>query len=305
MEQDKLLAKILQNIEMGTQSADDIEQLRRVLQYGTGKTIEQLGQYNVVIEKGKDIQIGHRFYQHWDAEAVRMLVDTIQQQDREKRDRFIPLLPKQFPQQDYSRLQNFLAASRWRDANEMTRTLILKVGGGEKDGYVSQEQIQNFPDDVLKVIDDLWLEKSGGKFGLSVQKQIFDRCKNNPQKFGDRVGWRVGDRWISSSEIITDCDRAPEGHLPWGIVDVPTMDNAALDAFVNGLRFATKAIVKQDWQKQLLADFMSLGGLSDKEEFKRSIEYELSHDEPWWKGSRLQELKVLRLFSLLSECDRL
>ena len=304
MEQDKGLEKILNRIELGTQTPADMEQLRQILQQGSGKTIHQLGQYNVVIENGTDIHIGKRIYQQWDKEAVRMLVEIIQQQDRGNRDRFIPLLPKQFPQQDYSRLQNFLMSARWRDANQMTRSLILKVGGGEKDGYLGEEKIQNFPDDVLQIIDDLWLENSNGKFGLSVQKQIYDRCNNNPQKFGDRVGWHVGDRWISSSEIITDCDRAPEGHLPWGIVDVPTMDNAALDAFVNGLRFATKAIVKQDWQKQLLADFMALGGLSDKEEFKRSIEYELSQDEPWWKGSRLQELKVLRLFSLLSECSK-
>jgi hypothetical protein len=86
-----------------------------------------------------------------------------------------------------------------------------------------------------------------------------------------------------------------------------TMDNAALNAFVHGLRNTAKTIVKQDWQKQLLADFMAFGGFVtgdnvDKEEFRRNLEYELSHDQAWWEGGRLEELKVRKLFSLLAGC---
>jgi hypothetical protein len=88
------------------------------------------------------------------------------------------------------------------------------------------------------------------------------------------------------------------------------MDNAALDAFVFGLRAVTKTTVQHDWQKQILADFMEFGGSFigdrvDKEDFKRSLEYELSHDEAWWKGKRLEELKVRKLFSLLAACPNI
>ncbi|NET58132.1 MAG: hypothetical protein F6K47_18845 [Symploca sp. SIO2E6] len=93
-------------------------------------------------------------------------------------------------------------------------------------------------------------------------------------------------------------------------MQVITMDNAALDAFVYGLRAITKTTMQQDWQKQLLADFMAFGGIFtgysiDKEEFKRNLEYELSHDEAWWEGSRLEESKVRKLFSLLAACTNL
>jgi hypothetical protein len=55
---------------------------------------------------------------------------------------------------------------------------------------------------------------------------------------------------------------------------------------------------------------MAVGGFLtgdkvDKEEFKRSLEYELSHDEAWWEGKRLEELKVRKLFSLLAACPNL
>lgn len=131
--------------------------------------------------------------------------------------------------------------------------------------------------------------------------------RKNLQAFGDRVGWHIQENWISSSQIIFDPSHAPEGHLPWGIMQVVTMDNAALNAFVHGLRNATKIIVQQDWQKQLLTDFMAFGGFLtgdnvDKEEFRRNLEYELSHDQAWWEGERLEELKVHKLFSLLTAC---
>jgi hypothetical protein len=46
------------------------------------------------------------------------------------------------------------------------------------------------------------------------------------------------------------------------------------------------------------------GDRVDKEEFKRNLEYELSHDEAWWEGKRLEELKVRKLFSLLAACPK-
>lgn len=88
------------------------------------------------------------------------------------------------------------------------------------------------------------------------------------------------------------------------------MDNAALDVFVGGIRAISKITIREDWQKQLLADFMAFeeylfGNNFDKEEFKRNLEYELSQDEPWWEKQRLEELKVSKLFSLLTACVNL
>jgi GUN4-like/Effector-associated domain 10 len=297
---------ILDRIANNQHTQVDISTLRKALGVADNRQISlQLGKYNVNIGEGKEIHIGDRFYYEWNDEAIQKLLEVIQEQSDS-----IPLLPKELPQEDYLRLKNLLASGRWREANETTRTIILKVGKGEKEGWLTDEQIQHFPNSVLKFIDRLWLQYSDQRFGFSVQKRIFNECEKNPQAFGERVGWFIRDTWISASQVIYTPANTPEGHLPWGIMPVITMDNAALDAFVDGLRNITKPIVNNDWQKQFLADFMAFGGYFigdkvDKEEFKRSLEYELSHDEAWWKGKRLEELKVRKLFSLLAACPNL
>jgi hypothetical protein len=256
------------------------------------RNIVQLGKYIVNISEGQSIHIGDHIYQPFDVGAIREIVLNA-------------LL-----EEECTRLKNLLAAGRWREANDTTRTIVLKAAKAEKEGWLSDEQIQNFPCQVLQIIDNLWLQYSDQRFGFSVQKRIFNECKKNPQIFGDRVGWCIQNTWIFASQVIHTPANAPDGHLPWGIVQVVTMDNAALDAFVVGLRTVTKTIAQQDWQKQLLADFMAFGGFFigdrvDKEEFKRDLEYELSHDQAWWKGKRLEELKVAKLFSLLAACPNL
>jgi GUN4-like/Effector-associated domain 10 len=296
---------ILDRIAAVQHTEADIAALRQLLESGDRQIAVQLGKYNVNIGEGKEIHIGDRIYVEWNHEAIQKLLEVIQKQSDS-----IPLLPKELPQEDYLRLKNLLASGRWREANETTRRIILKAGQGEKEGWLSDEQIQNFPNSVLKFIDRLWLQYSDQRFGFSVQKRIFNECEQNPQAFGDRVGWYVGDAWISASQVIYPPANAPEGHLPWGIVSAIAIDNAALDAFVNGLRAFTKTTIRQDWQKQLLTDFMAVGGFLtgdkvDKEEFKRSLEYELSHDEAWWEGKRLEELKVRKLFSLFATCPSL
>ncbi|NET40657.1 GUN4 domain-containing protein [Okeania sp. SIO2B3] len=222
----------------------------------------------------------------------------------------IPTLPKELSQEDYIYLKNLLASGRWRQANEITRKIVLKAVKGEKESFLTDKQIQNFPCQVIEIIDRLWVEYSDGHFGFSVQKRIFNECQKEPQIFGDRVGWRVQKVWISTSQVVYTPANTPEGHLPWGIMPVVVMDNAALDAFVGGIRAISKTTIKHDWQKQLLADFMAfgdslLGNNFDKEEFKRNLEYELSHDEAWWEKQRLEELKVFKLFSLLAACLKL
>lgn len=209
-----------------------------------------------------------------------------------------------------TRLGNLMAAGRWREANELTRTIILKVAGQENEGYLTDEQIQQFPCQVLRQIDTLWDNYSNGKFGLRVQKRMMRECKRDVQAFGDRVGWHDKNGWISVIRVIYNPTNAPEGHLPWGIIQKITMDNAALTAFVNTLRWGVKELAKEDWHRQMIADGMAfvgsfIGDKIDKEEIKRNLEYELSHDKAWWEGQRIEEAKVRKLFSLLVSCQEL
>lgn len=74
-----ILNPILERILNGSQTEDDIEQLRRSLSAKDRQVVSQLGKYNVNIGEGKDIHIGDRIYQQWNKEAMEALVKAIQE----------------------------------------------------------------------------------------------------------------------------------------------------------------------------------------------------------------------------------
>lgn len=92
----------------------------------------------------------------------------------------------------------------------------------------TSNQLSTFPCIDLLTIDHLWQKFSNGRFGFSVQKQIWADCgakltRKYPgdviwNEFGDLVGWRVNDKWLQSEECHYNLS-APRGHLPtceWG-----------------------------------------------------------------------------------------
>ena len=120
----------------------------------------------------------------------------------------------------YQRLEALLAAGKWQEADKETTKVMLQVAGREKEGYLDVQSIDNFPCEDLRAIDRLWVKYSQGRFGFSVQKRIYQSLggtrKYNSEvweKFGDRVGWREGDRWLYYNDLTFNLT-AKEGHLP-------------------------------------------------------------------------------------------
>jgi serine/threonine protein kinase len=123
---------------------------------------------------------------------------------------------------DYTNLQNLLAAKKWREADEETARVMLKVAGREKEGGLNTESIDNFPCEDLRTIDQLWVKYSNGRFGFSVQKRIYKSLGGTREydsevweKFGDKVGWRKKNKWLCDKDF-TFSEKAPEAHLPHG-----------------------------------------------------------------------------------------
>jgi hypothetical protein len=139
---------------------------------------------------------------------------------------------------DYTRLRDLLAAGKWQKADEETVNAIRKVAGKGKYDLLYTWDIINFPCKDLRTIDRLWVKYSNGKFGFSVQKQIYQDLGGTRQfdidlwkKFSDTVGWRkeklkqrkilgipAGNYWervwCSYSELDFDLYISPKGHLP-------------------------------------------------------------------------------------------
>jgi serine/threonine-protein kinase len=125
---------------------------------------------------------------------------------------------------DYSNLENLLKANKWREADEETARLMLKVAGTEKQGWLNVEDIGNFPCTDLRTINQLWVKHSHGHFGFSVQKRIWLECGGKVDyetqcMLGDRVGWRKNGTWVTHRELDFSLN-APRAHFPtlqWGV----------------------------------------------------------------------------------------
>ncbi|MGI8500770.1 MAG: GUN4 domain-containing protein [Hassallia sp.] len=128
-------------------------------------------------------------------------------------------LPSDVSLVGYEKLQELLAAGKWKEANEETRIVMLKIAGLIKQGYFQLKDIEQFPSQDLYTIDQLWVTSSNGQFGFSVQRNIWQNVKEDWHKFGIRIKWAEDENkyqvfeWISKDNLIFSL-KAPQGHLP-------------------------------------------------------------------------------------------
>jgi hypothetical protein len=123
---------------------------------------------------------------------------------------------------DYTRLRDMLQEGRWKEADYETGAVMVKAADREEKGWLGKDDVENFPCTDLRTIDQLWVKYSDGRFGFSVQKQIYLEVGGIPDdkyneeawiKLGERLGWRVKERWIWYSDVTFNTT-APRGHLP-------------------------------------------------------------------------------------------
>jgi len=120
----------------------------------------------------------------------------------------------------YHSLESFLSEGKWKEADEETTRLMLQLGDQNRKGYLDVEDCRNFPKEELRTIDKLWLKYSNGKFGFSVQKEIYlevggklnDYHYDSYKKMSDRIGW-------------SDTETAPRGYFPVTAYDSPRIIN--------------------------------------------------------------------------------
>lgn len=120
---------------------------------------------------------------------------------------------------NYSKLRDFLASERWKDADNETEMLILEASN-RKGQLLNVESIQKLPKIDICTINQLWIASSRGHFGFSVQKQIWEEHKKNTDNeyelycmFGNRVGWRKHGNWLWYKDMTFNMN-APKGHFP-------------------------------------------------------------------------------------------
>lgn len=120
----------------------------------------------------------------------------------------------------YFKLAYYLQTGQWQEADYETYEVMRQVGDRTQKGYLSISDIETFPCEDLRIIDQLWVKYSEGRFGFSVQKQLYVET-GNPldgqyhsgtwEKFCETNGWLVNGSYFDNLKFGTD---AQKGHLP-------------------------------------------------------------------------------------------
>lgn len=117
---------------------------------------------------------------------------------------------------DYLPLQQRLAVADFLAADRLTLEKLCELAGPaaitRKWLYFSE--VENFPIADLQTINSLWLIHSQGKFGFSVQRELWLSLSKNWEKLWPKIGWKTGNNWTRYPNEFTWDLSAPRGHLP-------------------------------------------------------------------------------------------
>lgn len=124
---------------------------------------------------------------------------------------------------DYCELDKLLKAQEWRKADELTARLMYQVAGREKEVCLREKDINHFPCEDLRTIDQLWVHYSNSKFGFSIQKKLWLECGGKIdkydyevwKKFAAKVGWYhpSNNEWRTYNAFMSDTQNARNAPL--------------------------------------------------------------------------------------------
>ena len=125
----------------------------------------------------------------------------------------------------YTFLESFLKARDWRAADIETEKCVLKAFGHEEGERIFESELKNFPCSDLLKIDQLWMNHSQGKFGFSIQLQIYRDSGAAPNQYPNEIFWNMFSQkmgWMRNSTLqvaqyqnIYLDSRTPNGYLPY------------------------------------------------------------------------------------------
>jgi GUN4-like/ARM-like repeat domain, GUN4-N terminal len=117
---------------------------------------------------------------------------------------------------DYTQLQHRLARHQFEAADQLTLVKMCELAGptAVKRKWIYFSEVDGLPVTDLQTLNQLWLAHSEGKFGFSVQRQLWLSLNKNWDIFWEKIAWRSGKTWTRyPKEFIWDLT-APKGHLP-------------------------------------------------------------------------------------------
>jgi hypothetical protein len=117
---------------------------------------------------------------------------------------------------DYSSLQRLLAQKEFEAADRLTLEKMCELAGptASQRKWLYFTEVEKFPSTDLQTINTLWQVYSEGKFGFSVQRELWLSTGQNWETLWSLIGWKSGNNWTRYPQEFTWNLTAPKGHLP-------------------------------------------------------------------------------------------
>ncbi|HEY9749159.1 MAG TPA: GUN4 N-terminal ARM-like repeat domain-containing protein [Allocoleopsis sp.] len=117
---------------------------------------------------------------------------------------------------DYGSLQKLLAQQDFEAADRLTLQKLCELAGpaAVQRKWIYFTEVENLPIPDLQTINTLWLVHSEGKFGFSVQREIWLSVGKDWEKLWPKIGWKSANNWTRYPQEFTWSLSAPRGHLP-------------------------------------------------------------------------------------------
>ncbi|MGB3514145.1 MAG: GUN4 domain-containing protein [Microcoleaceae cyanobacterium] len=117
---------------------------------------------------------------------------------------------------DYSHLQIKLAHQDFLEADKLTMQKLCELAGAAamQRKWLYFSEVDTIPIADLHTINTMWLVYSEGKFGYSVQREMWLGVGKNWDKLLPKIGWKNGKTWTRYPKEFTWDLTAPRGHLP-------------------------------------------------------------------------------------------
>ncbi|MGM3304938.1 GUN4 N-terminal ARM-like repeat domain-containing protein [Anabaena sp. WFMT] len=116
----------------------------------------------------------------------------------------------------YNSLQQLLTRQEFQAADLLTIQKMCELAGPTtvQRKWLYFTDVDNFPTQDLRTINHLWVVHSEGKFGFSVQREIWLGLGKNWINLWTKIGWKSGNNWTRYPHEFTWDLSAPRGHLP-------------------------------------------------------------------------------------------
>jgi len=150
---------------------------------------------------------------------------------------------------NYAVLKQCLVDKQWEEADNEHRRLLIELCGpvAVARGYCWPSEVKNIPVQDMEMLDTLWRNYSGGKFGFSVQRKIWTSVRGDWLKFFIKIDWVFGEdeayrKWPKQYIYKED---AATGHLPLtNALRGTSLLSVVLEHEAFGGNFAKKAVRK-------------------------------------------------------------